>query len=144
MQSEWYRLFSHFWWLIFPLFSLVWGLTDQWSRHNRAKQGLEIIKAYVAQGKDPPPELVQALQAPASLRRKDPDAAQIGKWVPLGLFTGLCVGFVLLAFSHIGREDSDAMAGLLFVALIMGGLAAGFLASILVTRKRSPAGDRAP
>jgi hypothetical protein len=48
----------------------------------------------------------------------------------------------MLALSHIGQEDHDAMAGLFFVAMIMGGLAVGFLAAILTANKRNQGGDQ--
>ena len=54
--------FSRFWWLIFPLFWMVFALAWGWSRHARANRALDILKSYADQGKDPPPELLKSLQ----------------------------------------------------------------------------------
>jgi hypothetical protein len=62
MDHDFYWLFSHFWWLIFPLFWMVAMMARLWSRHSRANRALDIVKSYADQGKDPPPELLKTLQ----------------------------------------------------------------------------------
>jgi hypothetical protein len=54
-------LFSY-WWLLFPLAFFVFGAWDRWLAYRRSKDRLELLRTYTAQGKDPPPELVRALQ----------------------------------------------------------------------------------
>src|SRR5258708_24416592 len=62
MDHDFYWGFSHFWWLIFPLFWMVAVMARLWSRHTRANRALDIIKSYADQGKEPPPELLKNLQ----------------------------------------------------------------------------------
>ena len=62
MDHDMYWGFSRFWWLIFPLFWMIFALAMGWSRHMRANRALDIIKSYADQGKDPPPDLVKSLQ----------------------------------------------------------------------------------
>jgi hypothetical protein len=62
MDHDVYWGFSRFWWLIFPLFWMIFALAMGWSRHMRANRALDIIKSYADQGKEPPPELLKILQ----------------------------------------------------------------------------------
>ncbi len=61
MDHDGYSLFTHYWWLIFPLFWMVIAMARGWSRHSRANRALDIIKSYADQGKDPPPDLLKNL-----------------------------------------------------------------------------------
>src|ERR1043166_10131804 len=70
-ESDSFRFFSHFWWLIFPLMSLLWGLISLWSSHQRTNRILDMIKTYVDQGKEPPADLLQLLQRPGAARYWD-------------------------------------------------------------------------
>src|SRR3954452_11805539 len=55
--------FFSFWWLLFPIGFFIFGAWDRWLAYQRSKDRLELLRTYTAQGKDPPPELVKALQA---------------------------------------------------------------------------------
>ncbi len=50
-----------FWWLIFPLMGFVFGGYNMYLQHRRSQQAMEVLKAYAAQGKDPPPEVMAAV-----------------------------------------------------------------------------------
>lgn len=54
--------FWSFWWLIFPIGFFVFGAWDRWLSYQRSRDRLELLRAYTAQGKDPPPELIKALR----------------------------------------------------------------------------------
>ena len=54
--------FWSFWWLIFPIGFFIFGAWDRWLAYQRSKDRLELLRTYTAQGKDPPPELLRALQ----------------------------------------------------------------------------------
>lgn len=54
--------FWSFWWLIFPIGFFVFGAWDRWLSYQRSRDRLELLRTYTAQGKDPPPELIKALQ----------------------------------------------------------------------------------
>jgi hypothetical protein len=55
-------LFRSYWWLLFPLGFFVFGAWDRWLVYKRSQDHLELIKAYAAQGKEPPPELVRGIR----------------------------------------------------------------------------------
>lgn len=62
-----------YWWLIFPIGVFVAGGWQSWLSYLRRKQELELLKHYVAQGKDPPPELAKAVSGEHTA-----DPAQVG------------------------------------------------------------------
>ncbi len=45
--------FFSFWWLIFPIMGFVFGGFSMWMGYRTHKDRLELLKAYIAQGKDP-------------------------------------------------------------------------------------------
>jgi hypothetical protein len=49
------QLFAAYWWLIFPIFGMMMGLIGMFQSDRRATRTMDLIKAYVDQGKDPPP-----------------------------------------------------------------------------------------
>jgi hypothetical protein len=61
-------LFRSYWWLLFPIMWFVFGAWDRWLSYRRSRDALDLIKAYTAQGKDPPAELLAQV-------RDDPDPA---------------------------------------------------------------------
>lgn len=52
-------LVRSFWWLVFPVGGFVYAAWDSWLSYRRSKDELELIKAYAAQGREPPPELLR-------------------------------------------------------------------------------------
>jgi hypothetical protein len=50
-----------FWWLIFPLMGFVFAGWGMYLNHRRSQNAMEILRAYAAQGKDPPPEVLAAV-----------------------------------------------------------------------------------
>src|SRR5436190_20816386 len=103
-QSEWFRLFSSFWWLLFPLAWAIGQLIKNWMRHNRAKDALAVLKSYADQGKDAPPELVATLRDPEKARSEHGDGYGRYGWIPVFLFGALACGFVLLAIWPIDES----------------------------------------
>jgi hypothetical protein len=39
------ELFVRFWWLIFPLFGIVWAFTELMQSGRRSKQAMDLIKS---------------------------------------------------------------------------------------------------
>lgn len=54
--------FSSYWWLLFPIGFFVFGAWDRWLSYKRSQDRLDLLRSYTNQGKDPPPELMKALQ----------------------------------------------------------------------------------
>ena len=71
-----------------------------WSRHVQAQQTLDMIKSYVDQGKEPPPEMLKILQ-PGSDWRDDRALAIFGRlgWMSVFLFAALACGFVFMGLA---------------------------------------------
>jgi hypothetical protein len=65
-------IFYSYWWLVFPLGFFVLGLIDRWMSYQRSRDRLELLKTYTAQGKDPPPELIKALQDEEAMETPPP------------------------------------------------------------------------
>src|SRR6202000_1118381 len=105
----------------------VSSMVNAWLRHQRANRSLDIVKSYVDQGKDPPPELLAALRQPEPNHRASEWSLPRRNWIPFGLFVGLTAGF-LFALSGIAGDGGNPG---LFFGLVMAGLAAGFLGNIL-------------
>jgi len=58
MQDFWWS----YWWLIFPVGAFVFGAWDRWLSYQRSRDTLEVVKAYAAQGKEPPAEITRRLE----------------------------------------------------------------------------------
>ena len=67
------EFFAGFWWLIFPIMGFAFGGFGMFARHRQSQKALDILKAYVDQGKDPPPEVLRAVYGQA-----DPNAPGYG------------------------------------------------------------------
>lgn len=53
------EFFSHYWWLMFPVFGMLMAVMGMFQDDRRSKQTIDLIRSYVDQGKDPPPELLK-------------------------------------------------------------------------------------
>lgn len=56
----WDDFFRSYWWLLFPIGFFIFGAWDRWLAYQRSRDYLELLKSYQAQGKDPPPEVLNA------------------------------------------------------------------------------------
>lgn len=137
-HSEWYRLATGFWWLIFPIGWGVFGLLGSWIRHREAQQALEVLKSYAEQGKEAPPELIQVLRGTPPDKRdraRAPVTLSRGTLLAGLIFTALSIAFLVLRATRITEHDPDAQGGLLFVVVLMAGFAAAmFITSFVLAR----------
>src|SRR5476651_710127 len=97
LHTETYLLFTHYWWLVFVLIWAVTRLARLWSRHVQAQQTLDMIKSYVDQGKEPPPEMLKILQPGSDWRDDRACRRRGGSWVSVFLFIALACGFAFMA-----------------------------------------------
>jgi hypothetical protein len=131
-HSEFYRLFNHYWWLIFPVGWGLAGLVRAYFRHQRAQQAMEVLKSYVDQGKEPPQELVTLFKA-SDRRSHTPQQTSRGLLLASLIFAALSVAFYVLRMARGVGIDADNDAGLLFVTTLMAGFAVAFFIGSLVT-----------
>jgi hypothetical protein len=118
------ELFVRFWWLIFPLFGIVWAFVELAQSGRRSKQAMDLIKTYVEQGKEPPSELLDIAAGDQSLASSG-FAGQRNSPAPLVvMFTAFAVGFGLLAYLFPGSEKTQT--AFFVVAVTFGVLALGY------------------
>lgn len=127
------EFFRDFWWLMFPVFGMFIAVIGMFQSENRSRQVMSLIKSYVEQGKEVPPELLKMAQ-----ERSDYD---MDMGVPTKQTSGIWTFFVFLALAagfSVGywwvREQEWAFA-FLIVAVTMGVLAIGSLIVALVQRR---------
>jgi hypothetical protein len=148
MNHDFYSLFGHFWWLIFPLFWMCAMTAAHWSRHNRANKVLDLLKSYADQGKEPPPELLKALQAQGAMPggdqdwnrcrgRRSPERRLFGAL----LFFSLACGFGFLTYYNFNNEDAHHTFGLLVPTLVFAALALSNFIALLWWRDDRPGQD---
>ncbi|MBY0567572.1 MAG: hypothetical protein K2P70_09680 [Hyphomonadaceae bacterium] len=128
------QLFVGYWWLIFPIFGMLMGLIGMFQSDRRATRTMDLIKAYVDQGKDPPPELLQLAAAEStsgasSGMGRTPTENRLWTFVTFAaLATGFGVGYWFM------RAEEWAFA-FLVVAIVMGIMAFGALLLLIFGRK---------
>jgi hypothetical protein len=130
-------LFESYWWLLFPLAFFVIGGWNSFLSYQRTKAKVEVLKAYAQSGKEPPADLIRALESEND--RSGDDWSDGGKEESGGsgvflvvLFAGLSVVFAFVGYSG-WLGDTTSMY---FVAMILGVLALAFLASSLFGKRR--------
>lgn len=128
-------LFRHFWWLLFPIMGMAYGLVGM-LQHNRSQnRTIDLLRTYAEQGKEPPPEVLRAL----SQLQSGGDSHDMlgigvrqnrimGAWWTFFVFIALTAGFGVGA-SNFGN---DAHAAFMVVMVVMGVLAFGALVMALV------------
>jgi hypothetical protein len=125
------ELFVSFWWLIFPVFGMVYGLVAMINGERQSRALMDMIKSYVDQGKEPPAELMKALsasmeEAGVSTQTKPAQGGDTKGWsivVFAAVATGAGVAYYLSQHYIF-----------LAVAAGMGVMAAGVLVMLLLGR----------
>tara|TARA_R110002051_G_scaffold17203_4_gene50835 strand:- start:181 stop:624 length:444 start_codon:yes stop_codon:yes gene_type:complete len=97
-------LFRSYWWLLFPLAWFVSAGFSGLMSYRRHRDTLNLIKAYVDKGQEPPPALLTLLERSAAPEDifADGGMAPVGQarsgatnyWSLFGLFTMLAAGFL--------------------------------------------------
>lgn len=128
------QLFVGYWWLIFPVFGMLMGLIGMFQSDRRATRTMDLIKAYVDQGKDVPPELLQLAAAEStsgasSGMGRTPTENRLWTFVT---FAALGAGFG--AGYWFMREESWSFA-FAIVAIVMSIMAFGALLLLVFGRK---------
>lgn len=127
------ELFRGYWWLMFPIFGMLIALIGMFQAESRSQKVMNLIKSYVDQGKEPPPELLKMAQERSNYEMDVgvPARRNDSAWtfvVFLALSAGFGVGYWWV------RAEEWAFA-FLVVSVTMGVLAVGALV-ITLTRRR--------
>jgi len=131
-------LFRSYWWLIFPMSWFVYGGFQSWLSYRANRDTLDLLKAYAASGREPPPELVARLNTRSNYDLDDDRDDMRPRyryrrergWYHVVLFGVLCMGFTFAATSDI----YEAGPAFLIVAFVMGALSLASLVSVLTGR----------
>ena len=122
-------LFRQFWWLIFPVMGMVYGLVGMLQQNRSQTRTLDLLRTYAEQGKEPPPELLRALSQggePPNMMGVRQDRLS-GAWWTFFVFIALAGGFGVGANSF----GEDAHNAFMVVTVVMGILAFGALVMAL-------------
>jgi hypothetical protein len=127
------EFFRDFWWLMFPVFGMVIAVLGMFQAESRSRQVMRLIKSYVDQGKDPPPELLKMAQERSDYEMDVgvPTQRNSGLW-SFVVFLALAAGFGVGYWWVRVEEWSFAF---LIVAVTMGVLAIGSLVIAIVQRR---------
>lgn len=124
-------LFRQFWWLIFPVMGMVYGLVGMLQEQRAQTRALDLLRTYAEQGKDPPPEVLKALSQSAAPGEKSMLGVRqerlSGAWWTFFVFIALTAGFG----TGIGVFDENARSAFTVVTVVMGILACGALVMAL-------------
>ena len=126
---------AQYWWLMFPLAWFVGAGWNSWLNYRRQRATIELVKSYADAGKEPPAELIRALERP--VQSEETGERQNWGWYQVVLFGALSVG--LYDVSATSVFEDDGFNNILFVGSIV--LAALALASVVaaVTFRRPKA-----
>lgn len=127
------ELFRGYWWLMFPVFGMFIALIGMFQAENRSRQVMTLIKSYLDQGKEPPPELLKMAQERSDFEMDMgvPARRNDSSWTFV-VFLALAVGFSVGYWWVRAEEWSFAF---LIVAVVMGVLAIGSLVIALTQRR---------
>jgi len=124
------ELFRDFWWLIFPIFGMFMAVMGMSQSDRRSDKAMDVIKAYVDQGKEPPPELLKLAAEGDDVNYSSPKDNRAWTFIVFAALTiGLGVGYY-----YVQAEDWAFV--FLIGAVTMGIMALGSL-FLLVTRNKS-------
>lgn len=121
---------SHYWWLIFPIFGMVMAILGMGHSERRAKSAMDVIKSYVDQGKEPPPELVRLAAQGDDAR--DPSAPTSSRAWSFIVFTALAAG---LGAGWYFVQGEDWAWALVIGGVVMGVMAVGALLVLMFGRR---------
>lgn len=126
------ELFRGYWWLIFPVFGMFIALIGMFQAENRNRQVLTLIKSYLDQGKEPPPELLKMAQERSDYEMDMgvPARRNDSAWTFV-VFLALAAGF---GVGYWWVRDQEWSFAFLIVAVVMGVLAIGSLIIALTRR----------
>jgi hypothetical protein len=127
------ELFRDYWWLLFPIFGMVLVFFGMMQEDHRARARLDLIRSYVAQGKEPPAELLKlASQEDDDTAGMTSPSRQNSRAWTFVTFAALAAGFGFGWYMVRGEDYAFAFA---IVAIIMGVMALGGLFILLFGRK---------
>lgn len=126
------ELFRDFWWLMFPIFGMSMGLFGMRSSERRSREVMNVIKSYVDQGKEVPPELLRMAQSDWEAPVRPPQRTANSNLWTFFTFAAITAGFTV-AWWYVRAEIWSI--SFLVVAVTFGVLALGALVIAISSRR---------
>lgn len=124
------------WWLIFPIIGVAFGFFSMWLKYKRRTATLDLIKAYLAQGKEPPQELMTGVKSWEETQHQGAQA-----WGRVITFGSLGLGFGVAYLAMVPEIMTPGRAHpFLVMSIIMAALTVGALFNVLIQRKYNASG----
>ena len=126
------ELFRDFWWLLFPIFGMSMGLWGMSSSERRSREVMNLIRSYVDQGKEVPPELLRMAQSDWEAPSRSPQPPQQANLWTFFTFAAIAAGFTV-GWCYIRAEEWSF--AFLVVAVTFAVLALGALIITITSRR---------
>ncbi|MEO6379958.1 MAG: hypothetical protein ABIO37_18190 [Caulobacteraceae bacterium] len=130
-------LFSHFFWLIFPIMGMGMGAFAIWNEFSRQKKALEVLKIYAEKGAEPPASVMAVLNRASAPGGTSRSTALANPWARAAFFVIMSAGCVALAlwFFHWNPRSGGVM-GFGMAAFVMAALAAAALVTAFISHHK--------
>ena len=134
-HDDWMYLITHYWWLILPLIWFVYAAYTSSLRYAHRRDKLSLLKTYVDQGKDVPPELAKALGNGDSHYFGDREwSRNYWRYSPYSQLRRFVIALALAAGFGLAWYNNPTNEAFEIVAVIFGVLAVGNLLIMMTIR----------
>jgi hypothetical protein len=131
-HDDFMYLFTHYWWVIIPLIWFIYAAYCSSLRYAHRRDKLSLLRTYVDQGKDVPPELAKALGNGDSHPFGDMDWSRYAwRYSPYRQSRRFVFALALAAGFGIAYYNNPTNEAFEIVAVIFAVLAAGSLIIML-------------
>ena len=124
-HDDWMFLITHYWWVLIILIAILCMMYNSSLHYAHRRDKLRLLKTYVDQGKDVPPELSKALGYGNGHTWADMDWSRYNIYSPYRQMRRFVISAAIAAgfgFAWYNNPTSEAFA---IVAVIFGVLAIG-------------------
>jgi len=137
-HDDWMFLFTHYWWVLIVLIAVLGAMFNSSMVYSHRREKLALLKTYVDQGKDVPPELSKALGYGNGHPWADMDWSRYNCYSPYRQMRRFIFSAAFAAGFGIAYLNNPSSETFEIVAVIFGVLAVGNLL-IMLTMPRSDA-----
>lgn len=123
--------FAAYWWLMFPVFGMLMAVMGMFNEDRRTTKTMDLIKSYIDQGKEPPPELLKLAASESDYGRGGSASPADNRAWSFIVFTAIAAGF---GVGYYFVQAQDWSFAFLIGAVVMGVMALGALV-LLIIRK---------
>jgi hypothetical protein len=133
-HDDWMFLFTHYWWVLIVLIAVLGAMFNSSMIYAHRRDKLALLKTYVDQGKDIPPELSKALGYGNGHPWADMDWSRYNIYSPYRQLRRFVISAAFAAGFGIAYINNPSSETFEIVAVIFGVLAVGNLFIMLTMR----------